>query len=93
LRSAAIADRLSGSLYPAIDRGVRDDTSTPDGLYKIHFADYPVAVSNQKQEQIEHLRLDLDKLAAAAQLAPRHIKQMIAEPDPHDRSPDVSLQE
>ncbi|MGB8446654.1 MAG: hypothetical protein WCE32_19995, partial [Pseudolabrys sp.] len=42
-------------------------------------ADYPVAVLNEVDEQVEHLRLDVDSFAGAPQLVPRSIDIEIPE--------------
>ena len=67
----------------AVDRRVRDDAAAPHGSDQIVLADDALAVAEQMQQQIEYLRLDLNDLAAAAQLAPLGIEQMIGKLEPH----------
>ena len=46
-------------------------------------ADHPVAIAHQIDEKVEHLRLERDPLAAAAQFATLDIEHMIAERESH----------
>jgi hypothetical protein len=45
------------------------------------FTDDTVAVANKKNKKIEGLRLERNRLAAAAKLPPLDVWQMLAEPE------------
>ena len=74
---AAVADRLARGVDPARQRGFGDDAAVPHRLDQIVLGDDVVAVFDQVNQEIEHLRLDRDALAAAGQLAEVDIKHMV----------------
>ena len=76
---AGIADRLARGVDAARKRGFRDDAALPDVLEQIVLGDDVVAMLHQMHQQIEHLRLDRDDLAAAAQLAAVGVEQVVGE--------------
>ena len=55
----------------------RDDAAAPDRGDQIVLADHPIAVLHEIHQQVEHLRLHGDGFAAAPQLAPTHVKDLI----------------
>ena len=59
------------------------DAALPDRGDQIVLADDAIAVLHQVNQQVEHLRLDRDRLGAAAQLAPVGIKHMICKEKLH----------
>jgi hypothetical protein len=54
---------------------------------EIVLADDAVAVAQQVDQQVEHLRLDRNELRPAAQLAPLDIERVVAELEVHPSSP------
>ena len=74
---AAVADRLARGVDPARQRRFGDDAAVPDRLDQIVLGDDVVAVFDQVNQQIEHLRLDRDALAAAGQFAEVDIEHMV----------------
>src|SRR5262249_59835652 len=83
LRRAAVADRLAYRIDSGVQRHVRDDSAVPDGLDELVLADHPVAVGDQIGQQIEHLRLDMNRPVAATKLAPARIQDAVTESDNH----------
>ena len=67
---AAVADRLARGIDAAGQRRIRDDAAPPDRGDQVVLADDAVAILDQVDQQIEHLRLERDQLAAAPQFAP-----------------------
>jgi hypothetical protein len=51
----------------------------PDRIDQFVLADDPIAVADQEEQQIEHLRLDPDGLPSPAQLVPSEIDFKLAE--------------
>src|SRR5262249_45951401 len=74
---AVVGHRLAHRIDPAGERRIRHDAAAPDGGDQVVLAHDAVAVLHQIQQEIEHLRLDLDQLGAPAQLPPVDVKQMI----------------
>ncbi len=74
---AAVADRLARGVDPARQRGFGDDAAVPHRLDQIVLGDDVVAILDQVNQEIEHLRLDRDALAAAGQLAEVDIEHMV----------------
>ena len=74
---AAVADRPACGVDPARQRGFGDDAAIPYRLDQIVLGDDVVAVFDQVNQEIEHLRLDRDAFAAAGQLAKVDIKHMV----------------
>ncbi len=65
---AGVADRLASGVDAARQRRLRNDSSVPDRLDQLVLADDASAVANQVEQKVEHLRLHVHDLAAAAQL-------------------------
>ncbi len=74
---AAVADRPARGVDPARQGGFGDDAAIPHRLDQIVLGDDVVAVFDQVNQQIEHLRLDRHAFAAAGQLAKVDIKHMV----------------
>src|SRR5215218_7529454 len=68
LRAAVIAERLTGGLDPARDRGVRDDPAVPDLLDDLVLRDHALPVLHQEHQEGEDLRLDVNKTSVPPQL-------------------------
>ena len=58
---------------------LRHDAAAPDRGDQVVLGDDPVAVLNQIDKQIKDLRLDLDQIRAAPQLAPADVERIVAE--------------
>jgi len=69
LISTIVADRGSGRTDAACQRRFRNDPPVPNRRQQVVPAHHPIAVSNQKLQQVEDLRLDRAQLPLAAQLA------------------------
>ena len=54
-----------------------DDAAVPDGLDQVILGDDAVTVLDQVNQEIKHLRLDRDGLAAAGQFAQGSVKHMV----------------
>ena len=80
---AAVADRPSRRVDPARQRRVRHDPSAPDRSDQVVLADDAVVVLHQVDQQVEHLRFDLDRLLAAAQFAAASVENVIGETKQH----------
>ena len=74
---AAVADRLARGVDPAGQRQFRHDAAVPHRLDQIVLGDDVVAIFDQVNQEIEHLRLDRDVFAAAGQLAQLDIEHMV----------------
>lgn len=61
------------------ERRLRDDAALPDRVDQLVLAHDPVAVSDEMNEQIEHLRLEVNDRAGAPQLAPSQIDLEVGE--------------
>jgi hypothetical protein len=68
LRGAIIAHRLARELDPAAQGGWRHEAMLPDVVQQLVLRDQPVVAREQEGQHIEHLRLDVPHLLAAAQL-------------------------
>ncbi len=84
---AAVADRLARGVDAAGQRRIRHDPAAPDRSDEIILADDAVAVLQQVNQQVEHLRLDGNGLGTAAQLASVGIKRMIGKEKLHVGAP------
>ena len=68
LVGSVVAERTPGAVDAAGERGLGDDPAIPDRLDQFILADDPVMVAHQMNDEIEHLRLDMNGLAKPAQL-------------------------
>src|SRR4029079_1304225 len=73
------SDRLPCGMDAAVECGVRDDPSLPDGCDQVVLADDMLAIVDQIDQQVEHLRLDRDQFAARAQFAAVGVQGKIVE--------------
>jgi hypothetical protein len=60
-----VADRSPRLFESARQRRLTDEAIAPHGVEQFGLGDEPVAVGDQVNEHVEHLRLDVDDLAAA----------------------------
>jgi hypothetical protein len=89
---AAVADRPARGIDPARQGGFGDDAAIPHRLDQIVLGDDVVAVFDQMNQQIEHLRLDRHIFAAAGQLAKVDVKDMVGKVKLHGFIPVKSIQ-
>src|SRR5882724_6517489 len=82
---AIVADGTSSGVDAAVERRVRYDPAAPHQSNEIVPADDVIAVLQEMDQQIEHLRLGRDQLAAASQLATAGIKGVIIKAKSHVR--------
>ena len=76
---AVVAYRASRSIDTAGERRFRNDPPAPYGREHLVLADDPVAVAEQKFQQVEHLRLELDDKFPFTQLALVPVESVIVE--------------
>jgi hypothetical protein len=76
---AAVAKHAPCGADARAQRCLRHDAALPNRIEQFVFADDPVAMSNEVNEQIEHLRLDVDDVASTPQLMARNIDLEIGE--------------
>ena len=78
-----VADRLAQLLDPGGQCRLRHEAVTPDGLEQLGLGHHPVPVLDQVGQHVEHLRLDVHELVAAAQLVAGGVEHRVAEAVPH----------
>jgi hypothetical protein len=74
---ATVADRPARGVDPARQSGFGDDAAIPHRLDQIILGDDVVAVFDQVNQQVEHLRFDRHAFAASSQLAKADVKHMV----------------
>src|SRR5262245_50978784 len=79
LVAAAVAERAPCRADAGAQRRLRDDAALPNHVDQLVLADDPIAVANQVNEQIEHLRLEVNDGAGAPQLVARDVDLEIGE--------------
>ena len=82
---AAVAHRPAGSIDAAAHRRLRHDAPAPYTRDQVVLAHHAVAVAQEIDQQIEHLRLDRHQRLSAAQLAALDVKDIVAEVELHAR--------
>src|SRR5262249_13818348 len=80
---AAVAYHAPCGADARAQRGLRDDAALPNHIEQLVLADDPVAVTNEVNEQIEHLRLDVDDRAGTPQLMARNVDLAVGESEVH----------
>jgi hypothetical protein len=60
---AAVAERAARRADTGAERRLRDDAALPDGLDQLVLAHDSLAVLHQENDQVEHLRLDVNDRA------------------------------
>src|SRR5581483_6904970 len=83
LVAAVVVDRLAHGVDPAGQGRFGHDASVPDLVEQFVLADHAIAVLDEIEQNVEHLRLQRDALAGAAQLPPIDIKYMICKEKSH----------
>ena len=86
---ATVADRLARGIDTAGQGGLRHDPAAPHRGDEIVLGDDAIAVLNEANQQIEHLRLDGDGFGAAMQLAPVGVEQVIGKDKLHAAAPNI----
>ena len=86
---AAVADRLARGIDAAGQGRIRHDPAVPDRCDEIVLCDDAIAVLNEANQQIEHLRLDGNGFGAAVQLTPVGIKPVIGKQKLHVAAPNI----
>ena len=84
---AAVANRSARGVDAARQGRFGDDAAVPDSLDEIVLADDAVAIFDQVDQQVEHLRLDADILAGPGQLAQPRIQHMVGKMKLHMFAP------
>ena len=87
LAMAVVADRLARGVNAAGQRRIGHDPAAPDRRDEIVLGDDAIAVLHHVDQQVEYLRLDCNRLGAAAQLAPVDIKRVIGKDKLHVAAP------
>ena len=87
LRCAVVAQGPARRVDPGGQRGFRDDPPVPDGFEQIVLDDDTSAVADEKYQEIEDFRLNLDPLRAAPQLTTLDIEAVVAERQKHATPP------
>jgi hypothetical protein len=83
LHLAVVAERLPGRLDTAGQRRLRDEAIPPHLVEQLLLGHDAVAVTHQMHEHVEHLRLDLHRLARPAQLEHIGVELAVLELIPH----------
>src|SRR5262249_21684596 len=76
---AAFADCFTRRIDPAVESRVGNDSTFPDVLDQLVLTDHAVGILGKVEEQIEHLRFDMDCSAPTFKLAPAGIESKIIE--------------
>jgi hypothetical protein len=76
---AGIADHVPGGIQAGRQRGIGYDTSVPDGVNKVVFANDVLPVADQVFEKVERLWRDGDDVRSAIQLAPVSVECVLLE--------------
>src|SRR5205807_5966321 len=85
---AAVADGVTRGSDPAGQGGLGYDPPMPDGRQQVILAYHTVSIPDQMHEKIEDLRLDVDHVGAAMQLAPLDVESVFSEPKAHSGRPE-----
>ena len=75
----AVADRGARGIDPRGERGFGNNPAAPNGVDQLVFADNPIAISHQIEDQIEDLRLDRNEVVAAAKFAAIRVQDVVRE--------------
>src|SRR5262252_3675346 len=76
---AAVAERAPRGADEGAQRRLRDDAALPHRIDQLVLADDAIAVANQVNQEIEHLRLDVNDRARVSQLMACNINLEIRE--------------
>src|SRR5262249_56436835 len=81
-------DRAARCTDPAGQRGLGHEPVIPHRVKQLVLADNPVTMLDEVDQQIEHLRLDVDGLARAPQFSAVDVYFAISEPEDHGGTPE-----
>jgi hypothetical protein len=81
---AVVADSATDFFDTRCQVRFGDETMSPDSVEEFDLRQYPVAVFQESDQQIERLWFEVHRRAGTSKLAPRHINLDLAKPD-HDR--------
>jgi hypothetical protein len=73
----SIANRTPRRIDAAVERGLRNDPSLPDGSEQVALAVHPLAVTDQMGKKVEYLRLNGSQRPRAAQFAPVYVERKV----------------
>jgi hypothetical protein len=83
LALATVADRLARRIDAAGEGCLRHDPAAPHRGDEIVLGDDAIAILNEANQQIEHLRLDGNGFRAAVQLTPVGVEYMVGKEKLH----------
>jgi hypothetical protein len=75
----AVAERAARGIDAVVQRRLGYDPPAPDVLEQVLFAHHAVAVPDEMQDEVEHLRFDVHGCATAGQFAPVGVDGVVAE--------------
>ncbi len=75
----AVAERAARGIDPVVQGRLGYDPPAPDVLEQVVLAHHAVAVPDEVQDKVEHLRLNVHRCAAAGQFAPAGVDGVVAE--------------
>jgi hypothetical protein len=87
LLPAGVSDRPSSGAYPARERVVRHEAPTPHHTDELVFADDPVPVLHQMNQEVEDLRLHVGDRALSTELAAVAVDLTVLENKGHSPAP------
>ncbi len=76
---AAVAERAPCRADPGAQRRLRDDAALPNRVEQLVLADDSISIPNEVNQQIEYLRLDVNRRAGASQLLSRDVDLELGE--------------
>jgi hypothetical protein len=87
LLAAVVAEHAPRRLDAGRERRLGYETGTPHLLEQLLLRDEPIAVGHQVADDLEDLRLDVDRSTVAPELEGLEVELDISEPDHHRRQP------
>jgi len=72
-----VANNPSGGVDATAQSRFRNDPATPDRGEQIVLAHHPITVADQKDQEVEHLRLDRSQRRIAAELSPSGVENTV----------------
>lgn len=79
LRLTVVAECPAGCLDPTGQRRLTDEATAPDGVEQLLLGDQTLVMGHQLSHHVEHLRLDADHHAVAAQLVAGGVEDELVE--------------
>ena len=76
-----VAHRAARRLDPARESGLADEPIAPDVVEQFMLRHHPIAMGDQMDEDIEHPRLDVDRIVTAPQLEAHRVERVLTEPN------------